>query len=303
MSEKDNVNESGGTDDNSQPLNRRRFVKGIGVAGGAAIFGSLNAGNVAAEGSNGNLFHREQLEKGSAKATISAALRDNTLQTVASELNHDLKSGESTAYTVTGSSFDHDIKQVSVPVTGTNQNLTYATVGENTAAGIKIASNEVIQSLDLATYESQGVEHKRIASEAEVQNTLQTARQSGKIDENLNELQSNYDIRPADAEAAFIEERQEAVVVIPTREKSGYRNQSTDNRIVVARIDTTNGEVVEANSGFASCLINCGVASAVLFGPCYNVCLTLCGGTGGAGCVTCLGCLGLSGSFCALRCI
>jgi hypothetical protein len=303
MSEKDNANERNETGDESQSLNRRRFVKGLGVAGGAAVFGSVGAGNVAAKGGSNSLFDRTQLDGNAAKAAIHAALEDNTSRTVVSELDHGLSTGEATAYTVTGPSLDQEVTQVLVPVAGVDQNLTYATNGADTAAGVKTADKESIQSLDLTMYQSQGVEHKRIAGENEAQDVLRVAQQSETYQTSLRELQSKYDARPADAEAAFIEERQEAIVVIPAYKKNGSRRPNTDPRVLIARIDTTNGAVVEANGGFASCLLNCGVGSVILFGPCYEICLSICGGTGGVGCFSCLVCVGLSGSFCGLQCI
>lgn len=297
-------------------INRRNLLRDIGAATGTGIAG-LSLGTSAVSASSDDNFtksnasvmtlsrdegktqlhvRRQQLHEEEAESVIEAARNDRTFSSVQDDIANTIRSSNAKAYQI---SFEwgqdrYVTDQLVAPMEGNDEDLIYASTGQNSATKAPISNNKTIQSIDFPDDSSGGRYPRQITIEENRLGALRLVRQDSRYRQWQQRLPSEFNIRVDKTRVVDFENQNRTAVIVPAVKKN-RDGPSLNDRVMVGVVDTDSRAVESTQNDLIGCLLSCGATSTTLMGICYTDCLVL---SAGVACIACLGVQSVLCSYC-----
>ncbi len=278
---------------------RRKFLKSSGVALGASgMAGMASAKSDQERPSTFPNINRSKLSGNKAQSIIEESKQDKTLNQVLSKLSDSPEYESAQVYSIDFECGDEvsSVNQIILPIKNHSNNLVHVRSRAGTAT--KMSMNEgtdnphSYQAIDAPAFESNGVIHRRIATDQTLRKALTLVRQDPRYQEWVRELIPEYHVQTQDSNVVEFPEKDRAIVIVPATVDETVDSPSPDDRLIAGFVDTETWTVTAVKDDLVSCLVNCGATKSLILGICYTDCIVLSAG------VACLACLGVTAALC-----
>lgn len=316
MSEEHNADELEEAE-HTTPVNRRSFVKALGVASGAAVFGASSVGTASAAETKSNPLEtnitRQKITGQRASDAVATALNSEVTEDVSVELpsgKSSLKVDDTEVYNITNDKGGRPITLVQFPVSGSDSSFRFAMDQEGSTASYEI--DEESGRVAYATSEEQeytGLLHKVSASDSVTKRSVKALTASKDYQQLKKKLSSSHTFQVKEASVTVVEEQNRSRIVVPVPVKNKQlatlttgNNMNSEDVLIMADINLDTDTAVVVQGGYWACVALCLSRFRVFYTICRIDCSSCIAVPGPIRCGACAACIGVPIAVCGGGC-